>query len=138
VAKGTVTKPFDDDALTLGRARASERLCGGAAILLRGRHGRSPLSTSRVAGIGKKWEELERKKEEGRSMLRPCAGRRRPPLSPAIAGRGRRPPWPTPLWISPVGKEVGTGAEEKGWEMIEEEEMADGFEADGARPHRRR
>jgi hypothetical protein len=58
--------------------------------------------------------------------------------SPTIAGHGRRPPWPTPLWISPVGKEVGTGAEEKGWEMTEEEEMADGFEPDGARPHRRR
>jgi hypothetical protein len=30
------------------------------------------------------------------------------------------------------------GAEEKGWEMIGEEEMADGFEPGGARPHRRR
>jgi hypothetical protein len=29
-------------------------------------------------------------------------------------------------------------AEEKGLEMIEEEEMADGFESDGAQPHRRR
>jgi hypothetical protein len=43
------------------------------------------------------------------------------------AGHGRRPPWPPALWISPIGKETGMRAEEKVWEMIEEEEMADGF-----------
>jgi hypothetical protein len=87
---------------------------------------------------------LERK---GRGKVRQKEGREEPASAACraallavvgTAGHGRRPPWPTPLWISPVVKEEGMMAEEKGWEMIEEEEMADGFDPDGAQPHRRR
>jgi hypothetical protein len=87
---------------------------------------------------------LERK---GRGKVRQKEEREEPPSAACRAallavvgttGHGRRPPWPTPLWISPVVKEVGMRTEEKGLEMIEEEEVADGFEPDGAQPHRRR
>jgi hypothetical protein len=116
--KGTIAKPLDGGALSLaGNALAGEGTRSGASTLS-SRHGRFSGSC-----YGKAREKGGVREKEGREEPASAACRAVLLAVVGTAGHGRRPLWPPALWISPVGKE----AKEKGWEMIGEEEMADGL-----------